>query len=133
MQRQVVRMHVHKNGPGEDLDLDGLFETIDLVGLRAFAALDDVELYFVAFFEALVAFALDGTVVNEDVSSIIAAEESVAFCVIEPLYGAFVLCHLVQLPFRAMPRCRDLSESDAGVARGVFRVFCSEIEGVFVA
>jgi hypothetical protein len=94
MQRREMRMHVAMGGPGEDLDLDGFFEAADLIGLWAFRAFDDVELYFVTLFEALVAFALNGTIVNEDIGSPITAKKSVAFCVVEPLYGAFILSHL---------------------------------------
>jgi hypothetical protein len=74
-----------------------LFEAGDLIGLRAFGALDDVELDFVSFFETLVAFALDGAVVNEHVGTPVTAEKTVSLCVVEPLYGAFVLCQLSQL------------------------------------
>ena len=121
MQRRELRMHVATGGPGEDVDLDGLFEAADLIGLRAFAALYDVEFYFVTFFEALVAFALDGTVMDEYVCPAITAEEAVAFCVIEPFNGAFILTHLNELPLSVDARCRDLPVSDAGVGHGVFR------------
>src|ERR1700730_12759480 len=69
-----------------------LFETRDLIGLGALASLNDVEFHLVALFEALITLALDGAVVNEDVSPALAAEESVTLCVVEPLYGAFILC-----------------------------------------
>jgi hypothetical protein len=68
------------------------FETRDLLGLGAFASLNDVKFHLVALFEALITLALDGAVVNEDVSPALAAEESVTLCVVEPLYGAFILC-----------------------------------------
>jgi hypothetical protein len=68
------------------------FETRDLVGLRTLCPLDDVEFDLIALFKALVAFALDGAVVNEDVSPVVAPEKAVALCVIEPLYGALILC-----------------------------------------
>ena len=45
------------------------FEASYLIGLGALGSLDDVELDFIAFFEALVAVALDGTVVDEDVGA----------------------------------------------------------------
>jgi hypothetical protein len=98
MQRREMRMHVTTDVPGEDADLDGFFEAANLIGLRAFGAFDDVELYFVTLFEALVSFALDGAVMNEDVCPAIPAEEAVTFCVIEPLYRAFILTHLNELP-----------------------------------
>jgi hypothetical protein len=68
------------------------FETRDLIGLGALASLDDVEFHLIAFLETLIALALDGAVVNEDVSPALAAEEAITLCVVEPLYGAFVLC-----------------------------------------
>lgn len=94
MQRREMRMHVATGRPGEDIDLDSFFETADLIGLGTFGAFNDVEFDFVAFFEALVTFALNGAVVNEDVGSAITAEEPIAFCIVEPLYGAFILSHL---------------------------------------
>ena len=53
--------------------LQGLLYTSYLIGLGAFAALDDVELYFIAFLEGFVAVELNGAVVDEDVRSIITA------------------------------------------------------------
>jgi len=69
------------------------FEARDLIGLGTLAPLDDVELNFITLFEALIALALDGTVMYEYVCPALAAEEAVPLCVIEPLYGAFILCH----------------------------------------
>ena len=77
---------------------DAFLEPEDLIGLGAFGALDNVELYLIAFFEALIAVPLDGAVVNKDVWSAIATEKAIPLCVIEPLYDAFILCHLIQLP-----------------------------------
>ena len=68
------------------------FETRDLIGLGTFRSLNDVELNLVALFEALVPLALNGTVMYEDVCPALSAEEAVTFCVVEPLYGAFILC-----------------------------------------
>ncbi len=68
------------------------FEAGYLIGLRAFGALYDVELYFVTLFETLVSFALDRTVMNEDIGALIATEEAIPFCVVEPLYCSFVVC-----------------------------------------
>ena len=68
------------------------FKTRDLIGLRTFCPLNDVELDLIALFEALVALALDRAVMNEDVRPAVAAEEAIALCVVEPLHSAFVLC-----------------------------------------
>ena len=72
--------------------LSYFFKTKHLISLWALRALDDVELDFIAFFQALITFALDGAVVNEDVRPAFAAQETIALCIVEPLYGAFILC-----------------------------------------
>ena len=72
--------------------LVNFFQTRDLIGLGTFAPLNDVEFNLIALFEAFVPFALDGAVVNEDVSPALAAEKAVTLCVVEPLYGALILC-----------------------------------------
>ena len=77
--------------------LESFLEPRYLVGLRAFASLDDVEFDFVTFFQTFIAFELDGTVMDEDIGSVIAAEEAVSFCVVKPFNGAFVLCHVALL------------------------------------
>jgi hypothetical protein len=102
----------------------------DLISLRAFGSLNDVELDLVAFFEALIALALDGAVVHEDVGATLAAEESVSLCVVEPLYGAFILCQwsdsLAFVSEPAVPRSESpstvtgLTECDAKGRGGVF-------------
>jgi hypothetical protein len=69
------------------------FEPRDLIGLGTFGSLNDVEFNLITFFEALVALALNGAVVYEDVCPALTAEEAVTFCVVEPLYGALILCH----------------------------------------
>ncbi len=68
------------------------FETRDLIGLGTFRSLNDVEFNLVTLFEALVALALNGAVVYENVCPALAAEEAVTLCVVEPLDGALVLC-----------------------------------------
>ena len=72
-------------------DLQGFFEANDLIGLRAFGALNDVELYGVAFFEALIAFELNRAVVDEDIGTIVASEKTISFCIVKPLDLALVL------------------------------------------
>lgn len=72
--------------------VSGFLEARDLVRLRTFSALDDIELNLVALFEALVPLALDGAVVNENVCPAVSAEEAVALCVVKPFYGALILC-----------------------------------------
>jgi hypothetical protein len=72
--------------------LTDFFEAGDLVGLGTLCSLDDIELHLIAFLQALVSFALNGAVVDEHVCPALAAEETVAFCVVEPLNCALVLC-----------------------------------------
>jgi hypothetical protein len=76
------------------------FKTTNLISLRTLCSLDDVELDLIAFFQALVTFALNGAVMDEDIGPALAAEESVAFCIVEPLYGAFILCQWTDSLFR---------------------------------
>ena len=64
-----------------------------LVGLWPLLTLNDIELDIISFFQAFVAVKLNCAVVYEYVWSIIAANKSVAFCVVEPLHFAFVSCH----------------------------------------
>ena len=68
------------------------FDARYLIGLWTLCSLDDIEFDLISLFEAFVALALDGTVVNKDVSPALTAEKAVALCIIEPLYGAFILC-----------------------------------------
>src|SRR6266481_1149516 len=93
---RTVRMRMGDSAPARSRLLVcfvmNFFETRDLIGLGTLAALDDVEFNLITLFEALVALALDGAVVNEDVRPAVAAEEAIALCVVKPLYGAFVLC-----------------------------------------
>lgn len=115
--------------PKSLLSLIGFFETRHLIGLRALASLDDVELYFIAFFEALIALALNGTVMDEDIGPTVAAQETVAFSVVEPLNRTFILCHfatpffassrMVHREVKAFQRLRHWM-CDANTAAGVF-------------
>ena len=63
------------------------------IGLRSFLALNDVELYFVAFLQGLIAVQLDRRVMNEDIRPVVTSDESVALGVIEPLDLTFELSH----------------------------------------
>jgi len=66
-------------------------------GLRALLALDNFELYRIAFLQALVAFRSDCTVVNENIRPIITPYEAVAFRVVKPLNRTFQTFHLLPL------------------------------------
>lgn len=65
----------------------------DLVGLWPFLALDNVEFDFVTLLQALITIKLNRAVMNEYIRPIIAADKSIALCVVEPLHFAFVSCH----------------------------------------
>lgn len=73
--------------------LTNFFEARDLISLGALTPLDDVKFNLITLFEALIALALDRAVMDEHVRPAIAAEEAVALRVVEPLYGAFIMCH----------------------------------------
>jgi hypothetical protein len=73
--------------------LTNFFEARDLIGLGALTPLDDVKFHLITLFEALIALTLDGAVMDKYVRPAVAAEEAVTLCVVEPLYGAFILCH----------------------------------------
>ena len=66
----------------------------NLVGLGPFLTLNDLELYGVAFLQGLKTFALDGRVMNKDISSAVLTNKPVSFAVIEPLYFSLKSCHL---------------------------------------
>lgn len=57
----------------------------DLICLRTFFSLNDVELDGIAFFEGFIAFRLDGAEVNEYVRSAIPSEKAVTFSIVKPL------------------------------------------------
>src|ERR1700744_1527386 len=88
-QRFIRCIRIQKSLAGLMVDF---LETRDLISLRTFCSLDDVEFNLITFLQAFVSLALNGTVVNEDVGSSLAAEKAVALRVIEPLYCAFILC-----------------------------------------
>ena len=69
-----------------------------MIRLRSLAPLNDVELDLISFVQALVAIALNGAVMNEDVCSAFALEKAVAFQVVEPLHRNLVLCQLSGFP-----------------------------------
>jgi hypothetical protein len=68
------------------------------IGLRAFLALHNFELYLIAFLQALVAFRLYGAVMDENIGTVLLANESESFCIVKPLNCAFNACHLHTFP-----------------------------------
>jgi hypothetical protein len=66
--------------------------------LRAFLALDDVELDPLALLKRAESLLLDGGVVDENVLSAVSRNEAITLCVIEPLYGSrFFFFHFLLL------------------------------------
>jgi hypothetical protein len=65
-----------------------------VAGLRTLLTFHNLELYGIAFLKALVTFILDRAVVNKNIGSVFAADETESFCIIEPLNGSFQTCHL---------------------------------------
>jgi hypothetical protein len=65
-----------------------------VAGLRTLLALDDLELDVVAFLQALVTLRRDSAVVDEDIWTVIAADEPEPLGVIEPFHFAFNARHL---------------------------------------
>ena len=75
------------------LGLNGALRSLDLVRLRPFISLDDVEFYVVTFLQALIPVRLNRRVVYEHIGTIFPPDESESFRIVEPLYLAFMLRH----------------------------------------
>ena len=69
----------------------------DVRCLRTFLALGNLELYFVAFLQTLVALRSDGTIMHKHIWSIITSDKSVSFRIVEPFDGTFQSFHLLPL------------------------------------
>ncbi len=72
----------------------------DVAGLRALGAVNDLELHRLALFERTEAVALNGRVVDEDVTASVAFDEPVTLGVVEPL-------DLACDAHRSLPTCCD--------------------------
>jgi len=57
--------------------------------LRAFLSLHDLKLHVVTLLQALIAFRLDGAVVDENIRAVIPADEAEALCIVKPFDFAF--------------------------------------------
>jgi hypothetical protein len=60
----------------------------DIGGLQALGTLLDRELDLLAFFQIAIAIALDSGIVNEDVRTILASDETITLAAVEPLNGS---------------------------------------------
>ena len=88
-----------------------IFQSDDLVCLRALASLDDVELDLIALFETLISIYLNRAVMHEDVWSAFTTEKAVAFRVVKPLHNTPILC-----------QCRTLLAAVSNPCLGSFGV-----------
>ena len=75
-----------------------LTEAQNSICLRAFLPLNDIELDIIAFFEAFIPVELNCRVVDEDVRTIVTADESIALRVVEPFHFTSISSH-EPLPF----------------------------------
>lgn len=62
-----------------------------VVSLRAFLPLDFDEADCLAFLQGFETTAVDGTEVNKQIATLVALDETVALCFIEPLNGSSLL------------------------------------------
>src|SRR5204863_9938853 len=75
----------------------------DVSGLRTFGAVNDLEFHRLTFLERTEPVALNGRVVDEDVTASVALDEPVTFGVVEPL-------DLACDTHRSLPACCDARE-----------------------
>ena len=61
-------------------------ERLHILGLPALGAFDHIELYLLTFLQAAESVRLNGREVYEYILAVLAADKSIAFGVIEPLY-----------------------------------------------
>jgi hypothetical protein len=98
-----------------ELVLDEL-DSLDVLGLPALGAFDNVELNGLTFLQAAETAGLDGRVVNENVFAVLTADEAVALRVIEPLNCS--LFHGVTYSFEIDVARFERIVKQAGVLRG---------------
>ena len=96
-------------------ELQSFFNPRNLICLRPLRTLNNVELYFVSLFQTLVTIELNGGVMHKDIRAILTTEKPVSFGIVEPLYRAFVLCHVYPRANRSRRgKCFGVVNSDAG-------------------
>jgi hypothetical protein len=83
----------------------------DVCSLRTFLALGDLELNLITFLQTLVTLRSNRAVMNKDIRSIRAPDESVSFGVIEPLDGSFQTFHVP--PFFRRPLSGGVKDEPA--------------------
>lgn len=90
--------------------LGGGLVSNDLVGLRPFLPLNNVELYLIAFFQTLVPIDLDGAVMDKYVGPVVSSDKAVTLRIIKPFDLTLVLSHepcpsLKQIAVGETPTC----------------------------
>ena len=63
-----------------------VLDRLDVLGLPALRALDNVELHLLTFLEAAESGCLDGGEVHKHILTVLAADESITLRVVKPLY-----------------------------------------------
>jgi hypothetical protein len=86
-----------EQGAGSTLIFGWFLEFLDALSLQAFGTLGDGELHRLAFRERPVSFCLYGGVMDEDIISGSALDESIALRVIEPLHYTLFSIHIVSV------------------------------------
>ena len=77
---------------------------LNVLRLPALRSLDYIELYRLAFLQAAKAIGLDGGEVNENIFAILAADETITFSIVKPLYCS---CFHVVLVFLCVEICAE--------------------------
>jgi hypothetical protein len=90
---------------------------VDVLGLKAFIALNDIELDLLSFDEGAVAVHGDLRVMNEDVVSALALDETEALLIGEPLNGALSQRFLLEPATAQAPSRRAMIEAQGKYRR----------------
>jgi hypothetical protein len=86
-----------EQGAGSMQILWWFLELLDALSLQAFGTLCDGKLHRFAFVQRSVTFCLDGGVMDENIISGSALDESIALRVVEPLYDTLFSFHIVSV------------------------------------
>jgi len=88
-----------EQGAGSTLIVGWFLELLDALSLKTFGTLRYGELHRFALGERSVSFCLDGGVMDEDIISGSALDESIALRVVEPLHDTLFSFHIVSCSF----------------------------------
>ena len=93
----TARAIATKQGAGSTLIVGWFLELLDALSLKTFGTLCDSKLHRFALGERSVSFGLDGRVMDEDIISGSALDESIALRVVEPLHDTLFSLHIVSV------------------------------------